>query len=141
MTYRTLLDTTVTMIDRLVRGGISAGDVCSLEADFSPTAIAAMLALTELGVIQLPITSTSSMNRDFLEEVGEVEKRVVIDDSDRITLSKTERSAEHVLYSKLQRGKLSGAGSVLVRKYGGTKGSCTRSQPAPHEVSFASACL
>ena len=90
------------MIDRFGADGVSAGDVCSLEADFSPTAIAAMLALTHLRAIQLPITSTSGVNRDFLEEVGGVEKRVVIDNSDQITLTDTQRSAEHELYGKLR---------------------------------------
>ena len=57
---------------RLTDEKVPAGSVVSLEADFSPTAIALMLALIEHGCVIVPLTSTVEAKKPEFRQVAEV---------------------------------------------------------------------
>ncbi len=63
ISYRWLLDAVMGWREDLRREAIPPGAVVSLEADFSPTSIALLLALVERECIVVPLTSSVEMKK------------------------------------------------------------------------------
>jgi long-chain acyl-CoA synthetase len=66
--------------------GAKQGSVVALEADYSPGAIAALVALARLGAVVVPLTNAVRAERDAYLEISRVQLRVRIDAADALQL-------------------------------------------------------
>lgn len=92
---------------RRVFGGrrIGPGRVVSVEGDFTPNSVAALLALVDSGAIVVPMTSAYDVRKEALLALGEVEVRVVVSrESDEAAVEATGVAASHPLYAQLRAG-------------------------------------
>jgi long-chain acyl-CoA synthetase len=117
--YRELYDAVAAWSVRLE--DVESGSVVALEADFSPDAVAALLALIARGCILVPISSAAEKQRDDFHDVAQVE--IVVRDR---TIHRTGRTAAHDLYGELRRA--GHPGLVLF-----SSGSTGRSKAAVHD--------
>ena len=81
---------------------IASGSVVSLEADFSPNAIALMLALIEHGCIIVPLSTSVEVKKSEFREIAQVETIIKVGDSDRVEVQKTSIIATQELLLKLK---------------------------------------
>lgn len=93
--YAWLLDALDRARERLEEEGVEPGSVVSLEADFSPTAVALLLALVERACTVVPLTSSVEGKKPEFREIAEAEVRARVDDEDRVRLERTGRTAGH----------------------------------------------
>src|SRR5262249_52877348 len=89
-------------IDFLRDRAIPPGTVVGLEADFSPTAIAVLLALVEHGAIVVPLTSSVEAKKPEFRRIAEVEAIVKVAPNDRAYLRRTGVAATHYLFEGLR---------------------------------------
>mgnify|MGYP005841152503 CR=1 FL=1 len=81
---------------------LAPGTVVSLEADFSPNAIALMLALIEHRCIIVPLSTSVEVKKPEFREIAQVEAIVRIGDSDEVQIEKTPTPITHELLLKLK---------------------------------------
>jgi long-chain acyl-CoA synthetase len=99
-TYQTLLDRVAEWEHLLAERGI-AGRVVSIEAEYSPEAVAAFLAATNAGNVLVPISNASHAHRDEFLAVAEVEYRLFPQrQTERVVA--TDRRASHPYYAALR---------------------------------------
>jgi acyl-coenzyme A synthetase/AMP-(fatty) acid ligase len=110
----------------LTRHGVPAGAVVSLEADFSPKAIALLLALLEHQAIIVPLTSSVEAKKPEFRTIAEVETIAAIDAADRAEFRATGVSAGHEL---LRRLKDAGRPGLILF----SSGSTGKSKAAVHD--------
>ena len=84
---------------------IEDGTVVSVEADFSPRAIALMLALIERNCLFVPLSSSVEGKKPEFRDVAQVEAIVSIDDDDKASISKTGVTATHEIIVALKQQK------------------------------------
>jgi long-chain acyl-CoA synthetase len=72
-TYRWLLDELDALVRSLDELGVPKGAVVSVEADFSPRAVALLLALIERSAILVPLTSSVEAKKGEFREIAEAE--------------------------------------------------------------------
>ncbi|MDJ0909437.1 MAG: fatty acid--CoA ligase family protein [Woeseiaceae bacterium] len=84
---------------------IENGTVVSVEADFSPRAIALMLALIERNCLFVPLSSSVEGKKPEFRDVAQVEAIVAIDDEDKASISKTGVTATHEIIVALKQQK------------------------------------
>lgn len=111
----------------LAAHGVPRGAVVSVEADFSPRAVALLLALIEHGAIIVPLTSSVEEKKPEFRAIAEVECRISIDADDRIAVEMTGVAATHELLLKLK--SLGHPGLILF-----SSGSTGRSKAALHDI-------
>ena len=88
--------------DFLRNRALAPGTVVSLEADFSPTSIALLLALVEHGAIIVPLTPSVEAKKPEFRDIAQVEATISIASSDRAYLRKTGVAASHELFERLR---------------------------------------
>jgi len=88
--------------DFLRNRALASGTVVSLEADFSPTSIALLLALVEHGAIIVPLTPSVEAKKPEFRDIAQVEATISIAGSDRAYLRKTGVAASHELFERLR---------------------------------------
>ncbi len=101
-TYAMLLSKTREWQARLEQLAIPAGAVVIVEAEYSPTAIALLLALVSRGVIVVPISSAARAKRQEFIEIAQGEWSIVLSADDEFSCVTLGRAASHPLYSKLK---------------------------------------
>ena len=101
-TFERLLTRVDEVRSALAGSGVGPGTVASLEADFSPSGIAGLLALMDAGAVVVPIAPTSEHALERSLRLAEVEARVRIGPDDAIRIESTGRSATHPLYGALR---------------------------------------
>ncbi len=106
--------------------GVGAGAIVSLEGDYSPGTIAALLALAERGCIAAPLLSATEERWNEHAEAAQFEFRVRVDGDDRIETEALSRRADHPLYVALR--EQARPGIVFF-----TSGSTGRSKAALHD--------
>lgn len=112
--------------DLLRDQGVPAGAVVSLEADFSPDAVALLLALVRHRCVVVPLSSAVAGNRASFREIAEVEWVLDVD-GEQISVAATGRRADHDLHAVLRgRGH---PGLVLF-----SSGSTGASKAAVHDL-------
>ena len=124
--YAHLLGEVDDWAERLKSEGVAAGSVVSIEADFSPKAIALMLALIEHACIVVPLSSSVEPQKPELRSVAQVEVIITIADDDSTNISKTGVKADHQILMKLKT--LAHPGLVLF-----SSGSTGKSKAAVHD--------
>jgi acyl-coenzyme A synthetase/AMP-(fatty) acid ligase len=105
---------------------ISPGMVVSLETDFSPNAVAILLALVERGCIIVPLTTTVEAKKPELRTIAQVEASVIINSEDQVQIQRTAVSAQHELLLHLKQNHRPGL--VLF-----SSGSTGKSKAAVHD--------
>ncbi len=87
----------------LEQANVEPGSVVAVEADFSPRAIALMLALIERSCLFVPLSSSVESKKTEFREVAEVEFTVAIDDNDEPVISATGTKASHPIILELKQ--------------------------------------
>jgi long-chain acyl-CoA synthetase len=126
-TYGYLLERVDAASARLDAAGVPSGAVVSLEADFSPNAVALLLAVIARRCVVVPLSSAVAADRDEFRETAEVEWIVDLDADDAVRVTPTGRTAGHELLRTLRDGGRPGL--VLF-----SSGSTGRSKAAVHDL-------
>jgi long-chain acyl-CoA synthetase len=112
---------------RLRQSAVVAGAVVSLEADFSPNAVAWLLAIIDAGCVVVPLTSAVEAQKPELRAIVSTEVRVTVDADDVAHVEQTGLRCEHQLVQELRaRGH---PGLVLF-----SSGSTGKSKAALHDL-------
>jgi long-chain acyl-CoA synthetase len=126
-TYRWLLDELDSLVRSLDELGVPKGAVVSVEADFSPRAVALLLALIERSAILVPLTSSVQAKKGEFRQIAEVEAIVEIREDDTLEAQGTGTQARHELLLKLKRA---GAPGLILF----SSGSTGKSKAALHDI-------
>ena len=103
------------------------GSVVSLEADFSPTAIALMLALAEHNCTIVPLSAAVGERKSEFLEIAEVEDRIIVHPDERVEVRSTGVVSRHRLLCDLRQAVRPGL--VLF-----SSGSTGKSKAAVHDL-------
>ena len=105
---------------------ITAGTVMAIEADFSPNAIALILALIETGCIAVPLTSSVAAKKAEFMAIAGVEALLELDEHDEAQLTRFERPRSHELLQRLREARASRADSIFLWLNGAEQGGRPR---------------
>jgi acyl-coenzyme A synthetase/AMP-(fatty) acid ligase len=100
--YGSLLDRIDHWRSELGARGVEPQSVVLLEGDYSPNALALLLALVQNRSIIVPLTEPSPARRDEYAEVAQAEWRVRVSAGDEVELGGRDREASHPLYRRLR---------------------------------------
>jgi len=100
--YRGLGEAAARFQDEIRVEGLEPGSVVSLEADFSPSAVAVLLALINSSCTVVPLTSSVEALKPKFRRIAEVEAVVEVDDNDRMRIEMTGIRASHRLFQALR---------------------------------------
>jgi len=107
---------------------IKSGAVVSIEGDFSPNAIGLLFSLIRHKCIIVPINKNTNSNKKFLRELSGVEYSFEINNSDDVSIKKTDNIIENDFYKILRRNN--NPGLVLF-----TSGTSGKPKAAVHNFS------
>ena len=125
--YDWLLQRTVHWECRLGELGIRPGAVVALEADFSPDAVAAFLALIERRCVVVPLTSSVAHNRKKFCSIAEVDALLWLEGDAEVEVGPARSQHEH--YRTLRESNHPGL--VLF-----SSGSTGESKAAVHDMTY-----
>jgi len=125
-TYGWLLAAVRGWQDRLDDLSVGPGTVVSLEADFSPNAVALLLALIERRSIIVPLTQSVETKKPEFRLIAQVEIRIVVEPDDSTSIVGLDYRADHELVQRLR--VLSHPGLVLF-----SSGSTGKSKAVVHD--------
>ena len=103
--------------NELIKESVEPGTVVSIESDFSPNAIALLLALVGQGCIVVPLTSSVEMKQPEFRRIAEVELIMKVGDQDDVQFSSTGIQATH---SYLRAAKERGHPGLILFSSGST---------------------
>lgn len=126
-TYAWLLEALDHAAAELEGAALEEGSVVSIEADFSPRAIATILALVERSCVVVPLTESVRDQKPEFREIAQVEHVVEIDAQDQLSIRTTGVSAGHEVMNELR--KRGHPGLVLF-----SSGSTGKSKAAVHDI-------
>ncbi len=86
----------------LMEENVQPGTVTVLEGDFSPEAVALLLALISQACIIVPMTAASAPKKKEFIEIAQGQLSFALDDNDRITTGILPGNGTHELYDKLR---------------------------------------
>ena len=86
----------------LERLGLARGAVVGVDADYTPNAIALLLALIDREAILVPQSVATRAGRERKDEIAEVEAYFYGDSADGVRFEQTGRTASHRLYEELR---------------------------------------
>jgi acyl-coenzyme A synthetase/AMP-(fatty) acid ligase len=115
--------------ERLHTELIPQGAVVTLEADFSPNAVALLLALLQHNCIVAVLTAEMKTSRAELRQIAEVEWIIKIDAADDVSMEKTGTQANHELLCQLRDRQHPG---LIIF----TSGSTGKSKAAIHDFAL-----
>src|SRR5262245_49922967 len=101
-TYRQLLDQIGRDQKSLAEGGIVAGSVVLLRADYSPQAVSMLLAMIEAGCIVIPVSNSAPTQIEDIHEIGLPQFVVTVEPDGKTNITRTSASGEHELYRELR---------------------------------------
>lgn len=97
ITYRRLLDARGVWEAELDRQGIGAGDVAAVIGDYSPNAIALLLALIDRGAVIVPLTEATQPQHEMFLQLSEATHLVTIAPDDTATFAVLGSTVSHPL--------------------------------------------
>ncbi len=124
--YAWLLDAVAGWDTCLAEASIAPGSVVSLEGDFSPNAIALLLALAARGCIVVPLTASVEARKPEFRDIAQVEVIASLRGHDEARLEPTGVRASHELFGRLRGARHPGL--VLF-----SSGSTGKSKAAVHD--------
>jgi long-chain acyl-CoA synthetase len=124
--YGSILRAVQSWQERLKEEAVLPGTAVSLEADFSPNAIAGMLALVESECIIVPLTASVEAKKPEFREIAQVEVTVELSKGDQPQFKKRAASANHELLMRLRKARRPGL--ILF-----SSGSTGKSKAAVHD--------
>jgi len=125
--YSWLLQGYEKALSSLREKGIAENSVVAVQADFSPMAVATLLALVEQGCILVPLTSSVAAKMREFQETAQVEWAIQIDPQDRLIFERLPNSPTHDLLLGLRKRKRPGL--VLF-----SSGSTGKAKAALHDL-------
>ena len=125
--YGDLLDLIRSHQSSLANHNIRPGSIVSLEADFSPSSVAMLLALIDNRNVIVPLTDSVKDKRDEFREIANVEYVVEIKANDDVSFQGTGHKVDHQLLQELQ-GR-NHPGLILF-----SSGSTGKSKAAVHDL-------
>src|SRR5205807_3582379 len=125
--YDKLLQRTNDWGHYLRQNQIGIGTVVAIEAEFSPNAIALMLALIESGCIVVPLTASVAAKKSEFMKIAEVAVSFELNAADKPTLTRFDRSITHEILQQLCRR--AHPGLILF-----SSGSTGESKAAVHDI-------
>lgn len=111
---------------KLDRHNLPNGSVVALDADFSPAAIALLLALIDSKCIITLLSKAVKDKKEEFCEIAEAEYIISLGSNDNETISKEKRKAEHEIHARLR--SLGHPGVILF-----SSGSTGKSKAAVHD--------
>lgn len=106
---------------------IKEGSVVSLEADFSPNALIMLLSLIQKKAIIVPLSSSIHDKSEEFRKISQVEKRIIINGEDHISVIDTNVQPKHELIDKLRDNNIPGL--ILF-----SSGSSGKSKAVVHDI-------
>lgn len=126
VSYGELVDRVAQWRTALDEAGIVAGQVVSIEGDYSPGAISLLLALIDRNTVIVPLTASVAVHRQEFLEIAEVQAVISFDDADGWSVERRAIPVTHELTTTLiERGH---PGLVLF-----SSGSTGKSKAALHD--------
>ncbi|NTS75374.1 long-chain fatty acid--CoA ligase [Catenovulum sp. SM1970] len=125
--YAWLKDKVETWHQALIDSDIEHGHVVMVEADYSPSSIALLIALIEYQAIIVPITDSVSHKKEEFIETAQAEYLIQIAADDSCQFTSLNQNAEHDCFSKLRSEKVPGL--ILF-----SSGSTGKSKAAVHDL-------
>lgn len=101
--YDWLLDAVDRWHIRLTAEGVRATDVVSLTAEFSPSAVAALLALLELRCTIVPLTHAVAPQRESYLAIAQVGIDITVGTDDEAVVTRLPHVSSHPLYDTLRQ--------------------------------------
>jgi long-chain acyl-CoA synthetase len=100
--YQWLIEKLNYWYDKLIELEIKSGTLVSIEADFSPNAIALLLALIKHECLIMPI-HYSTTNKERIKKIAQAEYLFRVDEEDQVTSTSLAQTATHEYYKKLRK--------------------------------------
>lgn len=125
--YRYLLQAIDDWAAKLEQENVRASSVVSVEADFSPSATALMLALIERNCVIVPLSSSVEAKKPEFRGISEVEFIIEVDAGDTSRIIPLDTTPEHPIVTQLQQD--GHPGLVLF-----SSGSTGASKAAVHDI-------
>lgn len=126
-TYERMLHLLEFCEERLNQESIPEGSVVALDADFSPTSIALLLALVESKSIIALLSKAVRDKKEEFCEIAEAEYVISVDSDEHISFSKQNKKATHEILTNLR--KIGHPGIILF-----SSGSTGKSKAAVHNL-------
>lgn len=101
--YDWLLDSLEQWLQRFQYANILPSSVMSLEGDFSPNAVALMLALIETACVVVPLTSSVEMNKSEFREIAQVEGIIKLSKDDLASVEHIQMTVDHPILLDLKQ--------------------------------------
>lgn len=89
----------------LVNSGVAPGSVIILKADYSPNAIALLIAMMKHNCIIAPLTSKHTVKQDEYCKISEAEYCFEINSSDDVSFKRISTESNHDLFMKLKKSQ------------------------------------
>ena len=125
--YGELLTRTEHWRSYLQKNDVTNGTVVAIDADFSPNAIALMLALIESGCIVVPLTASVAPKKSDFMKIAEVVVSLEVNATDEPRLTRFDRPTTHEILQELRRR--AHPGLILF-----SSGSTGESKAAVHDI-------
>jgi long-chain acyl-CoA synthetase len=126
-TYGELFERTEHWRNFLQKNNVASGTITAIEADFSPNAIALMLALIETGCAVVPLTSSVAAKKDQFMKIAEVAVSLELNAADEPVLRRFDRPITHEILRQLRHR--AHPGLILF-----SSGSTGESKAAVHDI-------